>query len=183
MCGETVTTTLSLGINMPCATVVFVTDSVYLTPLNFRQASGRAGRRGFDFLGNMVFHKIPVYKVHRLMNSHLPSLTGYFPTSTTLILRLFILLYGSGNSDHAVASINRLLSQNHISVGLEETNFKEQVMHHVRFSIEYLRRANLLNASDTPINFANSVANLYHTEPGNLMLNVLLHVGRLSKDL
>jgi len=175
------TGTLSLGINMPCATVVFVTDSVYLTPLNFRQASGRAGRRGFDLLGNVIFHKIPVYRAYRLMNSHLPSLTGHFPTSTTLILRLFILLYGSGNSDHAVTSINALLSQNQISVGLEQSSFKEQVMHHVRFSIEYLRRANLLNASGIPINFANCVANLYYAEPGNFMLNALLHAGVFHK--
>ncbi|KAF8427711.1 hypothetical protein EV426DRAFT_682724 [Tirmania nivea] len=175
------TGTLSLGINMPCATVVFVTDSVYLTPLNFRQASGRAGRRGFDLLGNVVFHKIPVHRIHRLMNSHLPSLTGHFPTSTTLILRLFILLYGSGNSDHAVTSINALLSQNQISVGLEQTSFKEQVMHHVRFSIEYLRRTNLLDVSGIPINFANCIANLYYTEPGNFMLNSLLHAGVFHK--
>ena len=166
---------------MPCATVVFVTDSVYLTPLNFRQAAGRAGRRGFDLLGNVVFHKIPVHRTYRLMNSHLPSLTGHFPTSTTLILRLFILLYGSGNSDHAVASINALLSQNQISVGFEQRSFKEQVMHHVRFSIEYLRRANLLDASGIPINFANCVANLYYTEPGNFMLNALLHAGVFHK--
>lgn len=174
------TGTLSLGINMPCATVVFVSDSVYLTPLNFRQASGRAGRRGFDLLGNVVFHKISVHRTYRLMNSHLPSLTGHFPTSTTLILRLFILLYGSGNSDHAIASINALLSQNQISVG-EQSSFKEQVMHHVRFSIEYLRHANLLNASGIPINFANCVANLYYSEPGNFLLNALLHAGVFHK--
>ena len=52
------TGTLALGINMPCATVVFSGDSVFLTALNFRQAAGRAGRRGFDLLGNVVFQGI-----------------------------------------------------------------------------------------------------------------------------
>jgi superfamily II RNA helicase len=52
------TGTLALGINMPCKTVVFSGDSVFLSPQNYRQASGRAGRRGFDLLGNVVFNGI-----------------------------------------------------------------------------------------------------------------------------
>ncbi|KAK0620209.1 hypothetical protein B0T14DRAFT_225802 [Immersiella caudata] len=53
------TGTLAMGgINMPCKIVVFTGDSIYLTALNYRQASGRAGRRGFDVLGNIVFHEV-----------------------------------------------------------------------------------------------------------------------------
>ena len=86
------TGTLALGINMPCKTVVFSGDSVFLTALNYRQASGRAGRRGFDLLGNVVFTDISPARVFEIMSSHLPDLKGQFPSSTTLVLRLLSLL-------------------------------------------------------------------------------------------
>ncbi|KAI5803279.1 DEAD/DEAH box helicase-like protein [Peziza echinospora] len=169
------TGTLALGINMPCATVVFVTDSVELTPLSYRQASGRAGRRGFDLLGNVIFHGVPLQRSYRLMNSHLPSLMGHFPTSVTLILRLFVLLHGSDNSAHAVSLVNALLSQNKLSLG--DVDAKDQVLHQVRFSIEYLRRMNLLSATGEPINFAAMAAHLNFAEPSNFVFNDLLRTG------
>ncbi|KAL6921861.1 hypothetical protein FSHL1_005829 [Fusarium sambucinum] len=52
------TGTLALGINMPCKTVIFSGDSVFLSPQNYRQASSYASRRGFDLLGNIVFNSI-----------------------------------------------------------------------------------------------------------------------------
>ena len=105
------TGTLALGINMPCKTVVFSGDSVFLSPQNYRQASGRAGRRGFDLLGNVVFNGISPERVHEIMSSRLPALKGQFPISTTLILRLLGLLDGTKNCDFAVNAVHSLLSQ------------------------------------------------------------------------
>jgi superfamily II RNA helicase len=156
------TGTLSLGINMPCATVVFSGDSVFLTALNFRQAAGRSGRRGFDLLGNVVFQGISRERASRLLSSRLPELTGHFPITTTLVLRLFTLLNDSKSSPYAVNAINSLLSQPRLYLGGQ--SFKEQVLHHLRFSIEYLRRNELLGPGGEPVNFTSCVSHLYFTE-------------------
>ncbi|KAL9598464.1 MAG: hypothetical protein Q9179_003906 [Wetmoreana sp. 5 TL-2023] len=169
------TGTLALGINMPCATVVFSGDSVFLTALNFRQAAGRAGRRGFDLLGNVVFQNITTAKVCRLLSSRLPDLTGHFPVTTTLVLRLFSLLSESDNSKFAVDAVNSLLSQPRLY--LDGPAFKDQVLHHLRFSIEYLRRHGLLSVEGVPLNFAGLTSHLYYTENSSFALNALIKEG------
>ena len=169
------TGTLALGINMPCATVVFSGDSIFLTALNFRQAAGRAGRRGFDLLGNVVFQGISHGKICRLLSSRLPDLNGHFPITTTLVLRLFSLLQESGESPYAVRAINSLLSQARLY--LDGEAFKHQVLHHLRFSIEYLRRQSLLSPRGTPINFAGLTSHLYFTENSSFALNALIKNG------
>ncbi|KAI5803830.1 hypothetical protein EDC01DRAFT_472866 [Geopyxis carbonaria] len=178
------TGTLSLGINMPCKTVVFAGDSVYLTALNYRQAAGRAGRRGFDLLGNVIFHGLSYDKVHRLISSRLPSLMGHFPISTSLVLRLFILLNNSNGSPHATTSIRSLLTQPRLVLGGE--SFREQVLHHLRFSIEYLRRQKLLSATGVPLNFAGITSHLYYEEVSAFAFHALLtsgYIGKICTDI
>jgi superfamily II RNA helicase len=169
------TGTLALGINMPCKTVVFSGDSVFLTALNFRQAAGRAGRRGFDMLGNVVFHGVSLSKIHKLISSRLPDLNGHFPITTTLVLRLFTLLHSSENSPFAVRCVNALLSQPRLYLGGEDA--KMTVLHHLRFSIEYLRRQHLLDAQGVPLNFAGAVSHLYFTENSSFAFHALLKDG------
>jgi len=169
------TGTLALGINMPCKTVIFSGDSVFLTALNYRQCAGRAGRRGFDLLGNVVFQGVSREKVCRLLSSRLPDLNGHFPLTTTLVLRLFTLLHDSKNSSYAVSAINALLSQPRMYMG--GTSFKDQAMHHLRFSIEYLRRQYLLGSNGAPLNFAGLVSHLYFTENSSFAFHALLKEG------
>ncbi|RSL40666.1 hypothetical protein CEP54_016052 [Fusarium duplospermum] len=178
------TGTLALGINMPCKTVVFSGDSVFLSPQNYRQASGRAGRRGFDLLGNVVFNGISRDRTHEIMSSRLPALKGQFPISTTLILRLFVLLHGTNNCRFAVDAVQALLSQTRLYLGGPDAEMS--VKHHLRFSIEYLRRQNLLSASGTPIHFAGLVGHLYFTENAVFAFHSLLRGGyfhELCKDI
>ena len=160
---------------MPCKTVVFSGDSVFLTALNFRQCAGRAGRRGFDILGNVVFHGISLDKTCRLLSSRLPDLNGHFPMTTTLVLRLFTLLHESKNSAYAQRAINSLLSQPRLYLGGE--SFKDQVLHHVRFSIEYLRKQQLLGPGGEPINFTGCISHLYFTENSSFAFHALLKAG------
>lgn len=169
------TGTLALGINMPCSTVVFCGDGVYLTALNYRQASGRAGRRGFDLLGNVIFHGIPRNKAYQLMSSRLPDLNGHFPITTSLVLRLCILLNNSEDSPYAVRAVNALLSQPRLCFGGAES--KEKVLHHLRFSIEYLRRQRLLGRHGQPVHFARCVSHLYYTENSAFAFHALLREG------
>lgn len=169
------TGTLALGINMPCKTVVFSGDSVFLTALNYRQCAGRAGRRGFDLLGNVVFQGVSRQKVCRLLSSRLPDLNGHFPITTTLVLRLFTLLHESKGAKYAVSAINALLSQPRLYMG--GPSFKDQTMHHLRFSIEYLRRQHLLGSDGAPLNFAGLVSHLYFTENSAFAFHALLKEG------
>ncbi|KAF3913498.1 hypothetical protein AA313_de0209977 [Arthrobotrys entomopaga] len=169
------TGTLALGINMPCKTVGFIGDSVYLTALAYRQCSGRAGRRGFDLFGNVVFHGLAPQKVNRLISSRLPSLKGHFPISTSLVLRMFSLIDGSKESRYSNDAINQLLSQPRLFLGGK--NFKEQVLHHLRFSIEYLRRQHLIDGNGRPINFAGLVGHLYYTQNSAFAFHALLKDG------
>ncbi|KAI9790002.1 MAG: hypothetical protein M1816_005616 [Peltula sp. TS41687] len=152
------TGTLALGINMPCKT-----------------AAGRAGRRGFDLLGNVVFQNISYEKVCRLLSSRLPDLNGHFPVTTTLVLRLFSLLHGSNYSTYATKAITSLLSQPRLYLGGK--SFKEQVLHHLRFSIEFLRRQELLSSEGAPLNFAECVSHLYFTENSSFGFHALLREG------
>ena len=122
-----------------------------------------------------MFQGVSREKVCRLISSRLPSLQGHFPLTSTLVLRLFTLLHESKNSKYAIAAINSLLEQPRIMLGAP--SFHDQVMHHLRFSIEYLRRQSLLGANGAPLNFAGLVSHLYFTENSSFAFHALLKEG------
>lgn len=126
-------------------------------------------------LGNVVFHGVSLNKIHRLISSRLPDLNGHFPITTTLVLRLFTLLHNSNNSKFAIRCINALLSQPRLYLGGDDA--KMTVLHHLRFSIEYLRRQHLLDGRGIPLNFAGCVSHLYFTENSSFAFHALLKDG------
>ncbi|RXW18628.1 hypothetical protein EST38_g7226 [Candolleomyces aberdarensis] len=171
------TSTLALGINAPAKTSVFVSDSPYLTALQYRQCAGRAGRRGYDLLGNVVFYGLPMDRVHRLMVSKLPILGGGFPLTSTLVLQLCNLLEESNRAPNVVKAINALMSLPRVSFASDVG--RDYLVYHVRFSIEYLRRNALLNEEGKPMNLFAIAGHLNSAEPSNLALVGLLRSGIL----
>jgi hypothetical protein len=145
------TSTLSMGINMPCKSVCFAGDYSRLTPLTYQQMAGtcvcvcvcvcsytrinvyicarvhihicalitlsfshthtgRAGRRGYDDVGHVVFFGVSPKKALRLVKAPLPSLDGYFPITSTLVLRWLHFAAQSSNDNYATEMARALIS-------------------------------------------------------------------------
>ena len=92
--------TLCLGIDLPIRSVALsgYGDPNYTTS-DYLQMSGRAGRRGHDTRGNIIFHGLPDYL--NMMKGELPKITG----STTEI----------GNSYSILKDINKNINTENLS--------------------------------------------------------------------
>ena len=132
------TGTLALGIHMPCKTVVFANDSVFLNTLQYHQISGRAGRRGYDLVGNVIFFGIPQAKIQRLMTVDLPRIIGNFPLNVSLVLRLLLLVNTVKDREIAMNQVLTLLQNPLICKNQPELDL--QLKHHFLFSVELLVR-------------------------------------------
>ena len=67
--------------------------------------SGRAGRRGFDPVGNVVFFGVPYRKVQRLITANIPNLVGNFPINVSLVLRLLLMTSKGDDSRDALTKV------------------------------------------------------------------------------
>ncbi|XP_026191734.1 uncharacterized helicase C28H8.3 [Cyclospora cayetanensis] len=50
----------------------------------FKQAGGRAGRRGYDSAGHIIFWEVPFRRINRLLEARLPVFSGDFPVTPML---------------------------------------------------------------------------------------------------
>jgi len=172
------TTTLAQGIHMPCKTVVFAGDSVFLNSLNYHQCAGRAGRRGFDKDGNVIFFGIKTSKISRLLNANLPKMIGNNPTSLSLILRLFILTAPTRKEEVTKDAVSRALCLlEHPLLSRSDPKIVSQLKFYFMYATEYLVRQNLIDAKGTPIGFAGIASHLHYHEPYNLAFCHLLQQG------
>ena len=113
------TGTLALGVNMPCRTALFLGDSPFLTPLSYRQMSGRAGRRGYDNVGNVVFFDISARKVQHLMRSRIPNLRGHSMLSCSFALQMHTLYSLSSCKEAVVDTLQVVLHEPFQNVSAE----------------------------------------------------------------
>ncbi|XP_051822653.1 probable ATP-dependent RNA helicase DDX60 [Antechinus flavipes] len=173
------TGTLALGINMPCKSVVFTEDSVFLDALNFRQMSGRAGRRGEDLVGSIFFYNIPLPKVQRLLKSNVPRLRGQFPLSISLILRLILLVTKADDKDDAKAKALSILQ--HSMMSFDKPKMKDMLKVYFIFSLQFLFREGYLDQECIPRGFSGLVIHLYYHEPSNFVLVSFLEKGLFHK--
>lgn len=164
----TATSSLALGINMPCKSVVFTEDSVYLDALNFRQMSGRAGRRGEDLIGNVFFYGIPLPKVERLLKSDVPKLKGQFPLSISLVLRLMLLVAKADDKKDAKAKALSVLQ--HSLMSFKKPNIECMLKFYFIYSLQFLVTEGYLNQECIPIGYSGLVSHLHYHEPANFVL-------------
>ncbi|CAF0855267.1 unnamed protein product [Adineta steineri] len=165
------TSTLAMGIHMPTKTVAFLRDSIFLDALQYRQSSGRAGRRGFDIEGHVVFIDIPLSKIRHLTISVIPNIEAHFPSSVTFLMRLLQLCSCAQDSKDA---INRSLvalecpfilqsASKHVLVDI-------QIRFHCLHTLDFLHRLNLVNANGALIGLAGLSTHLHYFEPANILL-------------
>jgi ATP-dependent RNA helicase DDX60 len=76
---------------------------------------------------------------------------------------------------YGAKAMKGLLEQSKLCLGSNHS--RQQVLHHFRFSIEYLLRQNLINSSGENIALSGLIMHLYYTEPANFALAELLRMG------
>jgi len=186
------TGTLALGINMPCRSTIFCGDSLDLNGLMFRQMSGRAGRRGFDLLGQVVFLDMSFLKVRRLIASDLSTLTGEFQLSPTTLLRVLKCWEQcclDAEQDKALPRSKDELARTWAPMfslpffNSATAELGTQVAYHTRFSVELLRKEGLIDNQGGPRSFSSLVTHLFEVEPANFILSRLLSSGLLHEYL
>lgn len=82
---------LAYGVNMPFRSCIFCGDmGEKLTPLIAQQMQGRAGRRGMDVQGNIIYLGMDWSYIENLMLGQISQVTGKEPRYPTLALQLAI---------------------------------------------------------------------------------------------
>ena len=185
------TSTLALGINMPCKTVVMAGDEPHLSSQEYHQMIGRAGRRTYDNRGNVLFLGMPSRKICRLLSTNVANLVGNVPLTPTLALRLFLRYFGPGmnkdDKDLSVGMAQRIVNHPFFCMGSKGKNDSVQVMHQLLFCMDFLTHPSIEaltpDAEGTdmqPTAACGLLKHLYFLEHSNFTVVSLLRSGLLD---
>ena len=184
------TGTLAMGINMPARTVCFAGDFPMINSMLFRQFSGRAGRRGYDDAGNVVFLGVDMNRVASLVCNQLTGVFGNFAVNTTTASRLATLFAKTHDSEHrALAHSVKSLLVNPLAASAGSHRLHSMMLHHFLFSNQLLLCRGILRLNDAgnrtllePVAPLSALAErLYYHEPGNLTLIDLVQTQVLQR--
>lgn len=175
------TSTLAQGIHVPCKTVLFLGDSIFLESSTFKQCAGRAGRRGFDIHANVIFLNIPEIKVKQLISSKPPIIFGSFLPSPSFILSLLNITHGCKSSVKNALNVlkNGILVY---SLNEDQKRFLNLLYKfYFLFCCEFLYNQSLIDLNGIPRGLSKFTICFSWQEPGNLVLNHLIRTDALEK--
>eukprot|EP00727_Mastigamoeba_balamuthi_P005741 m51a1_g1787 putative dead deah box helicase (1553) ;mRNA; r:373833-378533 len=170
------TDALAVGVNMPCKTVVFLDAGDHLGRMEYLQMSGRAGRRGFDSFGNVVFCGINAYRLRSLLCGTSAALESRSTIDPVTVLRALLLVNEDAESSKLVA---RLLHPE-LASGRTDNHLEQLVF---RGSVEVLHELHLVDEQCRPIGLAGMVCHTWSYRPMNLALSLLLVQGIVDPQL
>jgi hypothetical protein len=160
---------------MPTKTVAFVKDSIQLDALQYRQSSGRAGRRGFDVQGNIVFIDIPMSKIRHLTISAIPNIRTHFPTSVTFLMRLLYLYSKAEDKKDAInRSLIALQCPFNAQSPLTHRLIDIQIRFHCLHTLDFLYRLNLIDHKGDLIGLSGFLTHLHEFEPASILFAYLM---------
>lgn len=134
--------------------------------------SGRAGRRGYDTLGHVIFMEVPKHKVASLMVSPVPQLHGNFPLSVTLALRALTLQGAVTHDPEVINDLLRLLQKPFYAS--EDPSLDQKMKHLCSYALVYLRQQLMLNSTGQAYGFAGLATHMFWSEPSNYAFVTLL---------
>ena len=144
------TSTVSAGVNFPARTIVFFNSDKFngkqflpLTPTEFHQMTGRAGRRGMDKIGFalMVPDKfMDVNLIQRLLSSRATDITSQIKINFSMVLNLLL--------SHNPEQIEILLKKSFANYLSTKSKYKKNAFDsHKDIWLDFLRHLNFLKAT------------------------------------
>jgi len=169
------TATLAMGVNMPARSVIFAGDHPDLNPLRYRQMMGRAGRRGYDNIGHVTFLGIRPRKIAYLMTSQLTSLTGHYPVTPGMCMKVCAQFETFSNKNECTEAMSNLIVPPFDA--RVDTDLTEQLRRNLLCTLQTLYHFDLIDRSGRTKGLGGVASALMRYEPQNLVFVKVVESG------